>query len=90
MDSTLDEVLDAYIRYAKALEEILSGSTLNDLYEEISRLPDKADRIKDAAEPEFEALDVFNKAGAIAATVGNIAELRKIPDTVKKSIDGFK
>ena len=56
---SLDEMIEAYFEFAKALIEIIEGDTIVGLIERISRLPREAEELKDRTKPEFERLDAF-------------------------------
>lgn len=66
------------------------GETLMNIVAKIQKLPGEADDVRKYAENEFEALNAFSKAKAIAAAGFSIAALTKVPSVVVGIVEGFK
>ena len=61
-----------------------------EVLEKADRLPDEAEKVKDRAGDQLEALDFMKKSKALMAFAYNIKQLSRVPAFVKNSIDGFK
>lgn len=61
-----------------------------DVLEQAERLPTEAERVKDRAGDQLEALDFVKKSKAIMAIGYNIKQLSKVPAYIKGAIEGFK
>jgi hypothetical protein len=58
-------MIEAFERFAKALETVLTGDTLSSLVERIAKLPGEANDVQERAKPQFESLSIRYKAGAV-------------------------
>ena len=58
--------------------------------EEAERLPNEADKVKDRAADQLEALDFMKKSKALMAFAFNLKQLAKVPSFIKNAIEGFK
>ena len=56
----------------------------------MAKLPGEAEDIKDHAKDEFERLSGLAKVKGIANVAEDIMEIKKIPDIVTKTVEGFK
>lgn len=90
MDNTIDGYIDAFETLAKALEDILTGDTLEDLVKSILKLPGELEDVKDHAKDQIDNLSGLAKVKAGAALAEDVMEVKKIPDIVTKSVEGFK
>lgn len=90
MDASVDSYIDAFIYFAKQLEEVLSGGAITDLMNRIQKLPVEAEGIKNSAGGDFDSLNPFQKAKALANLADNVLTIRKIPGLVVTTVDGFK
>ena len=61
-----------------------------EVLEKAERLTDDAERAKDRAADQFEALDFMKKPKALLAFAYNVKQLSRIPAFIKKAIEGFK
>jgi adenylosuccinate synthase len=68
----------------------LTGDTLEDLVKQLAKLPGEAEDVKNHAQSEFDGLSGLNKVKAVAACAEDVLEIKKIPDIVMKTVDGFK
>lgn len=80
---------EAFVNYASALAKCVTEQ-MPAVLESAEELPSQAEQAKDAAQGEFEALDIMKKGKALLAVGLNIKVLGKIPGFVKTSINGFK
>jgi chromosome segregation ATPase len=78
-----------FVAYGEFLEEVITDK-LPDLLEEAEKLPTKAQRVKEEAGSEIEALDVFKKPQAVVNIASNIAELSKVPELFKQKANQMK
>jgi hypothetical protein len=90
MSADTDNYLDAFEALAKALEDILTGDTLEDLVKQLAKLPGEAEDVKNHAQSEFDNLSGLNKVKAVAACAEDVIEIKKIPEIVTKTVEGFK
>lgn len=60
------------------------------MLEQAEQLPPGAEAAKDAAEPEFEGLDMMKKAKALMAVGINLKLIAKIPNFIKGAAEGIK
>ena len=67
-DKTLDNYIEAFEDYMDTLDDAIFKKFPR-IIEEVAELAPKAERLKDEAAGDFEALGAFEKAKAIARTV---------------------
>lgn len=58
--------------------------------EDAERLPHEADKVKDRAADQLEALDFMKKSKALMAFAFNLKQLAKVPAVIKSGIEGMK
>lgn len=75
-----------FTEYATALKNLLDHD-LPKLVDEAADLPGAAERAKDNATAELEALGVMDKAKAGTAIASNTTELTKFPSYVKGNLE---
>lgn len=85
----LENAYEAFEGYAETIEEIVLEK-MPKLIESAERLADAAIGIKDNAAGEIEALSAFEKVTASAKLAVTVANVTKIPGTLKKALDKFK
>jgi hypothetical protein len=82
-------IYESFRDYALSLQEIMTGS-LPDLLEKANELPNEAEEVKNAAESEFDGLDMMKKGKALLATGINLKLISKIPIFVKAAVENLK
>ena len=80
---------EGFVNYINALQSCITEQ-MPQVLEEAERLPNEAERIKDRAGDQLEALDFMKKSKALMAFAFNIKQLSKVPAFIKNSIEGFK
>ena len=83
------QIYEAFIAYAKAIVQVIEESCV-DTIEKAERLPEEAEDIKRTAEPDFERLEMMQKAKATMATAVNLKLISKIPAFIKGVIADIK
>lgn len=61
-----------------------------EVLEQAERLSNDAERARERAGDQLEALDFMKKSKAIMATAYNIKQLAKVPAVIKAGVEGFK
>jgi hypothetical protein len=77
-DKTLDNYIEAFEDYMDMLDDAVFKK-IPRIVEEIAELAPKGERLKDEAGSEFDALNGFEKAKAIARTVKMATTVSKLP-----------
>jgi predicted sugar kinase len=77
------------VNYVNALQSCITEQ-MPQVLEDAERLPTEAERVKDRAADQFEALDFMKKAKALQAFAYNMKQLSKVPAVIKAGIEGFK
>ena len=88
-DKTLDNYIEAFEDYMDTLDDAIFKK-LPRIVEEIAELAPKAERLKDEAAGDFEALGGFEKAKAIARTVSVAGTCSRLPNELKAQVKIFE
>jgi hypothetical protein len=87
--STGQSIYEGFVNYVNALQKCITEQ-MPDVLEQAERLMNDADRVKDRAADQLEALDFMKKAKALLALAFNIKALSKVPAAIKKGLEGLK
>ena len=92
VSGTYDQAEAIFTSFCSYLEAAFKAITENlpGVLEEATKLPDEADRAYQAAEGEFDALDMMSKPGAVMNTTSNIAKLGQLPGIITAAIEMLK
>lgn len=82
-------IYEGFINYINALTACLTES-IPQVLEDAERLPTEAERVKDRAADQLEALDFMKKSKALMAFAYNIKMLTKVPSFIKNAVEGLK
>jgi hypothetical protein len=80
---------EAFVNYINALQSCITEQ-MPEVLEQAERLSTDAERARERAADQLEALDFMKKSKAIMATAYNIKQLAKVPAVIKSGIEGFK
>ena len=82
-------IFKSFIDFINALQACITEK-MPAVLEEAERLPNEADKVKDGATKQIQALNFSQKSTAIVAFGLNVKQLTKIPAFITNSIEGFK
>lgn len=87
--ATGQNMYEGFVNYINALQSCITEQ-MPGVLEEAERLPNEADKVKDRAADQLEALDFMKKSKALMAFAFNLKQLAKVPAFIKNAIEGFK
>ena len=87
--STGQGIYEGFVNYINALQSCITVQ-MREVLEQAERLSIDADRVKERAADQLEALDFMKKAKALLAIAFNLKLLAKVPQVIKDGIEGFK
>lgn len=80
---------EGFVKYIDALQSCITEQ-IPDVLEQAQRLPEEAEKVKDRAADQLEALDFMKKSKALMAFAYNIKQLSKVPAYIKNAAEGIK
>lgn len=80
---------EGFVKYIDALQACITDK-IPSVLEEAERLPNEAEKVKDRAADQLEALDFMKKSKALMAFAFNIKQLAKVPAYIKNAAEGIK
>lgn len=83
------QIFEGFVNYVNALQSCVTEQ-LPAVLEQADGLMNEADRVKDRAADQLEALDFMKKSKALLAIAFNIKTLGKVPAFIKGAIEGLK
>ena len=86
---TGQQIYEAFVNYINALQSCITEQ-MPEVLEQAERLSNEAEKARERAGDQLEALDFMKKSKAIMATAYNIKQLAKVPAVIKSGIEGFK